>query len=167
MKASVFLQAALACSLTCLHEQVSCKPELLQLTVQLTAPARKQETAQPPCTVLQHPVDGSSSLALQAGNRQQACRCSTSSAATACVWLVLCAGRTLLIHVYADEDAIIVVTVAATSAKACLKVLTLLSAGLLGLTECLPATPKLDSKHLVVNTLMAPPKKYCTPRQPM
>jgi hypothetical protein len=35
------------------------------------------------------------------------------------------------------------------------------------LTECLPATPKLDSKHLVVNTLMAPPKKYCTPRQPM
>lgn len=35
------------------------------------------------------------------------------------------------------------------------------------LTECLPATPRLVSRHLVVNTLMAPPKKYCTPLQPM
>ncbi len=35
------------------------------------------------------------------------------------------------------------------------------------LTEWRPATPRLVSRHLVVKTLIAPPKKYCTPRQPM
>lgn len=65
-----------AAGLTCLHEEVSCQPELLELTVKLTAPPRKQEASQPASTVLQHPVDGSSSLTLDG-----ACRAHTAVSA--------------------------------------------------------------------------------------
>lgn len=48
---------------TCFHEQVARQAELLQLAVQLAAPAGEQEAAEPPGAVLDHPVNGGSGLA--------------------------------------------------------------------------------------------------------
>lgn len=149
-----------AARLTCFHQQVSSQPELLELTVQLTAPARKQEAAQPPSTVLEHPVDRSSSLTLQDTNRVgMTCSLNTLVAGSRLCWSMsgVCAVQQL------GRQAWWQCAVASAGHPAAG------GAGRVGvlLTECLPATPRLVSRHLVVNTLMAPPKKYCTPLHPM
>lgn len=58
------LRSCYLLALTCLHEQISRKSELFELTVKLTTPAGKQKSADTTSTIFQHPIDGSSSFAL-------------------------------------------------------------------------------------------------------
>lgn len=71
--------------LTCFHEQVSCQPELLELAVQLTAPASKQEAPQTASTILEHPVDGSCSFTLHA-DRSRSTNAQSQLPGAGCWW---------------------------------------------------------------------------------
>ena len=133
-----------------LHQRVAREAELLELAVELAAPAREEEAAEAAGAVLEDPVDRGGGLALRAAQLADAfwgalgvgwCGCYV------CLCVCYVAGRRSKrtpegpLPLYPLEKAL--------------------------RTEWRPATPSAPSRHLVVNTPIAPPKKYCTPRQPM
>ena len=123
-------------ALTRLHQHVARQPELLELAVELPAPASEQEAPKAAGAVLQHPVDGGGGLALRWSGRPGG-----RGAPVSAPWsLPPSGGMQTCPHRIRRQR---------------------------GRTEWRPATPSAPSRHFVVNTLIAPPKKYCTPRHPM